>query len=145
MRLKILFGIIFLLFIAGLLNFNLNPSREVSNEALQQFLVIPEEATQLQTYQFGRGMTMARGMYIKFRLPSDSMNTLFDAMCIKAEELSPTYRLQLDSFPEVPSWFSPTSENTSGGTCWTVYYAIYKIIVENQQSENVIYIVISVL
>lgn len=142
MRLKILFGMVFLLFIAGLLNFNLNPSREVSNEFLQQFLVMPEEASQIQTHQFGRGM--ARILYIKFRLPSDNMNTLFETLCIKDNELSPTYVLPVDSLSEVPVWFSPASENTSGGSC-VASNALYKIIVESQQGENVIYIRISVL
>jgi hypothetical protein len=138
MRLSILCWMVFLLVIPGCLD----SDRSISDEALQPFLVIPEEATQIQTYQFGRGM--ARIMYIKFSLPSNSINTLFEALCIKREELSPTYTLPPDSLSEVPAWFSPASENTSGGSCGTAN-ANYKIIVENQQSEYIIYIRISVL
>jgi len=138
MRLTILCWVVFLLVIPGCLD----SSRGISNEALQPFFVMPEDASQIQTYRFGRGM--ARIIYIKFSLPSDSMNTVFETLCISAEKLSSAYMFRFDLLPEVPSWFYPASENTSGGSCWTEN-AIYEIIVENQYSENVIYIRIGVL
>jgi hypothetical protein len=90
--------------------------------------VIPEEASEIQTYQFGRGM--ARIIYVKFSLPSDSMGALFETLCLNAQDLSPTYMMQVDELPDVPSWFNPTFEDSSGGDCGT-QNAGYSIIVEN--------------
>lgn len=139
MRLSVLCWAIFLLCISGCIG----SSKGVSDEALQPFFMMPEEASNIQTDQFGRGM--ARILYIKFSLPSDSMDTLFETLCINAEDLSPTYILQVNNeLADVPSWFNPNSEHTSGGTCGTLN-AGYEIIVENQDDENIIYILISVL